>query len=182
MRLINNVFLLTLSAVLLFSCGSDKTADTLKEKIELAEKRMKSGASVEITRQAVIDFRNACMEYVEKFPDDSLAAGYLFKAAEAGISLMEPTSCIAQFSKFRKDYPSHERAADALFLTAFVYETQALNLDSAKFCYQEFIKNYPEHLLVKDAEASIRNLGKTPEELIREFENMQQDSVKTADV
>jgi hypothetical protein len=41
-----------------------------------------------------------------------------------------------------------------------------------------FLKKYPKHPYCKDAEMSIKNLGKTDEELIREFEKMNADSTQ----
>jgi hypothetical protein len=38
------------------------------------------------------------------------------------------------------------------------------------------LKKYPAHVFAKDAEASIKNLGKTDEELMREFEKLNNDS------
>jgi len=41
--------------------------------------------------------------------------------------------------------------------------------------YELFLSEYPEHDFSDDAKLAIRNLGKTPEDLIREFEMMESE-------
>lgn len=65
-----------------------------------------------------------------------------------------------------------------MFLKAFVLENQAQKYDQAKEVYEEFILLYPGHVMADDARYSIENMGKTPEELIEEFER--QDSIRQA--
>ena len=42
-----------------------------------------------------------------------------------------------------------------------------------------FLEKYPTHELVKDASASIELLGKSPEEIIKLFEERQKQAVQT---
>ena len=60
-----------------------------------------------------------------------------------------------------------------MFLQAFVYENHVGDLSNAREKYIEFIQKYPEKDFADDAEICLQNLGKTPEELIREFEEKQ---------
>ena len=50
------------------------------------------------------------------------------------------------------------------------------NLGKASDSYKEFISKYPNHELTDDATASLKFLGKTPEEMVKEFEKMNADS------
>jgi hypothetical protein len=69
-----------------------------------------------------------------------------------------------------------------LFLKGFVYENYLKNMDLAKKNYLLYIEKYPEGDYVKDARMSINNLGKTPDQMIMEFEAIQRyDSVRKAD-
>jgi len=36
--------------------------------------------------------------------------------------------------------------------------------------YREFLQKYPNHEFADDAELSLKNLGKTPEELLEQFQ------------
>jgi len=55
-------------------------------------------------------------------------------------------------------------------LKAYIYENLLSNLGLAQKTYRDFLSLYPDHELSDDAEAALLNLGKSPEELVREFE------------
>ena len=65
---------------------------------------------------------------------------------------------------------SFYKAPECLFLKAFVFENQLNNLKDAEILYKEFIASYPNHPLTDDAVASLEYLGKSPEELVRMFQ------------
>ncbi len=60
-----------------------------------------------------------------------------------------------------------------MYLKAYVYENYLGDLEHAKMIYIEFLEKYPDNEFADDAEISIQNLGKSPEELIRQFEEQQ---------
>jgi TolA-binding protein len=74
------------------------------------------------------------------------------------------------YNRILKSYPDFKKAPECLFLKAYVYENNLGQLNKARVFYQEFIDKYPDNDFADDAEISIQNLGKSPEELIREFE------------
>jgi hypothetical protein len=79
-------------------------------------------------------------------------------------------------------FPDHQKAPVCLFFKAFVYENLLRNLALAKETYLLYIEKYPNGEFVKDAQMSVQNLGKTPDQMIKEFEAMQRfDSVRKAD-
>ena len=55
-------------------------------------------------------------------------------------------------------------------MLGFVQENYSGNLDEARRIYQLFLMEFPNHEMADDARASIDNLGKSPEEIIRGFE------------
>jgi hypothetical protein len=61
-------------------------------------------------------------------------------------------------------------------MEAFAYENVIGNIAKASEYYNKFIAKYPEHDLADDAQAALKYLGKTPEEMVREFEKMNTDS------
>jgi TolA-binding protein len=84
------------------------------------------------------------------------------------------------FERLRSEYPDYPRTADALFLEAFVYDDQVKDYAKAGELYRLFIEKYPNHPFAKDAEASLNMLGKSNEDLIKEFEeNLKADSAAT---
>ena len=80
---------------------------------------------------------------------------------------------ILYYDKITYTYPKFRKIAYCYFLEGFVYENQMNDLINAKKYYTLFITKYPTHPLTKDAKILIENLGKSPEELIKGFEEKQ---------
>jgi len=164
---------LTGLAGFLSACGPSKT--TLEEKIILTEERIFS-AEAGFSRAGADSLVQLYREFAELYPDDSLAPIYLFKAASVSMNMQDGPGSIALFSQIRESYPDFDKAPLCLFFTGYVQENVLGDINKARETYQLFIDTYPEHDFADDAQASINNLGKTPEEMIREFE-AKQDSV-----
>ena len=68
------------------------------------------------------------------------------------------------------DYGDFAKVPECYFLKGFVYENNIKDIKQARIAYTEFITKFPNHDLRDDAEISMKNLGKTPEQIVREFE------------
>lgn len=142
--------------------------DSLIYRIELLEQKID-------TRQA-IDYNfagelvNAYTNFFNSYPKDALAADYLFKAAEVSMNAKQSQKAIELLAKFVDLYPDHQKSSFALFMQAFIYETQLGDIDEAKKLYTQVIDYYPSTRLAEDAKACIQNLGKSESQLIEEFE------------
>jgi len=117
---------------------------------------------------------NAVVSSYEKFantyPDDPKTPDYLFKSGEIFRSLKKYQKAIDTYESIYKNHSSYEKAPHSLFLMGFSYENDVKNNDKAKECYTEFLGKYPKHDLAKDVKFSLENLGKSPEDIIKEFE------------
>lgn len=113
---------------------------------------------------------NIYTNVVRDFPDTKMAAEYLYKAGEISSSLNHSLEAIEYFKQVYEKYPDFDKAAYCLFLQAFIYDNQLHQLGQAEQMYREVIKKFPNEKIAKDAEACINNLGKSDEELIKEFE------------
>ena len=121
-------------------------------------------------------------DFITRFPTDSLSPVYLFKAANLTITEGDGNKSLTLLDQFVRNFPDHPKVAVCLFLKGFVYENILKNMDLAKKSYLLYIEKYPNGDYVKDALMSVKNLGKTPEQMVREFEAMQKlDSVMKAD-
>ena len=121
-------------------------------------------------------------DFITRFPDDSLSRVYLFKAANLAIAEGDGNKAITFLDQFIKKYPDHPKAPVCSFFKGYVYENILKNMDMAKENYLFYIEKYPNDAFVKDARMAVKNLGKTPEQMIKEFEAMQKyDSVRKAD-
>ena len=116
--------------------------------------------------------------YAERFGNYDKAPGSLYKAGEMAMAFELPVDAIKYFDRLYNEYPDFEKRPYALFLKAFVTENQSQNYEEAERLYKEFIELYPDHEMADDAEYSIKNMGKSAEELIRQFEI--QDSIREA--
>ncbi len=114
-------------------------------------------------------------EYATRFPDDSLAIEYLFKAAEVTNGIGKPEQAFEMFGSLFAMYPASQKAPLALFMQGFIAETRLFDKEKAKTIYTDFLLKYPDHNLSKDVRFSLDNLDKTDEELIRQFEEMNAD-------
>jgi hypothetical protein len=64
---------------------------------------------------------------------------------------------------------------------AFFTRNEIHNLDSAKLKYEIFLRDFPKHPIAKDVAITLSNLGKSPEQMMKEFEERQQtDSLAKA--
>ena len=173
---IKTIIFCTLSCILLAACTNTK--QQLKDEIDSKEKLLyenKNGRiNTKLAREVIIHYRY----YAEKFPDDSLSVEYLFKAGELANSMQLPQPALGYLNRLMNKYPNYKNAPYALFMQGMIYDDQLKDTANARKIYQQVIVKYPESQLAKDAEASIYNLGKSVEELVREFEKKQAASAK----
>lgn len=181
------------SAAILMSCSSssennndNETAYVALEKMsieslesEIAKReKLVSEDSTGVDDKNAADLLEAYYVYADRFSNRANSADRLFKAAELAMSLNHTPQAIKYFERVYNDYKDYEKRPYALFLQAFVLENQAMEYDRATEIYKEFIKLYPNHPMADDAEYSMMNMGKSPEELIEEFER--RDSLQAA--
>ncbi|MFN5319770.1 MAG: tetratricopeptide repeat protein [Bacteroidia bacterium] len=169
------IFLLFGTFCLLSACGDNRTEAL--EKIKDVEKKLLDAQGMPKDDQSAYNLQVLYDDFAVRFPEDPKAPEYLFKTAEIGMNIKGGgESNVKVLEKFLSMFPNDKRAPDALFLLGYVYDNQINNDAKAKEYYTSFLKKYPKHPYCKDAEMSIKNLGKTDEELIREFEKMNADS------
>jgi outer membrane protein assembly factor BamD (BamD/ComL family) len=121
-------------------------------------------------------------DFLARFPGDSLSPVYLFKAVNLAIAVSDGNKALSLLDQFIQKYPDHPKAPVCWFFKGYVYENILKNMDLAKENYLVFIEKFPDNDFVNDARMALKNLGKTPEQMIMEFEAMQKyDSVRKAD-
>ena len=162
--------LMLLLAVVLFSC-KEKQQDPVV-KIENLENELFADDAVfdDEGRKKAAELVDLYTAYAENHPQDKNTPGYLFKAADITMNLFDATKAINLYNKIIYTYPEYVKAPECLFLVAYIYENYLQNYSKAEEVYRLFIEKYPDNEFADDAELSIKNMGKTPEELIREFE------------
>ena len=167
----NFQFILAISfagLLMLTSCQTDKKQQ-LSEQINSLEKTLFENKKGVIDKKEAANMIYTYLQFVDTYPKDSESPKYLFKAADVSINTFHSAESINLFDRIIKDYPEYEKVPQALFLKAFTYENYLTEVDSARKYYELFLEEYPNHVFSNDAQISLQNLGKTPEEIIREF-------------
>ncbi len=135
--------------------------------IKKVEEEMHSSSEINnVTGNLAI---KAYTDYAGFFPDDSLSPDYLFKAGEIAIAMQQYPQALTYYNSITEKYPKFKYIQESLYLQGFLLDNY-LNEDAkAKIIYEKVITKYPTSSCANDAKAAINNLGKTDEELIKEF-------------
>jgi len=166
--------IMPLLVVLLVACNDSKTKSL--ENIERLEKQLLDANGNPKDEASAYNLQVEYDEFASRFPDDPKSPEFLYKTATISINLNWGESAVKVLNKFLQLFPNDKRAPEVLFFLGFVYDNQLNDDAKAGAIYNDFLKKYPKHTLARDVEASIKNLGKSDEELIREFERMNTDS------
>jgi TolA-binding protein len=158
-------------------CKSEKKK--LTEQIDKNEKTMYTDTTKMLNHNLALSEIDLYKEYAEKYPEDTMSATYLFRAADLAHGMRKNREAMDLYSLFISKYPSHQKAAASLFLIAFVYDNDMNMKDSAKVKYHQFLEKYPQHSLAPSAKAALDQIemGLSDEELVKMFE-ARQDSLK----
>jgi TolA-binding protein len=102
-----------------------------------------------------------------------LALGLVFTACKSGPTeqaLFEKAKKFQEESNFNgaidayqeivKRFPKSTQAPQCQFMVGYLYANHLKNEDMARKAYQTFIRDYPEHELIKDAQWELDHLGK----------------------
>lgn len=77
-----------------------------------------------------------------------------------------------------KRFPKSQQAPQCQFMMGYLYANHLKNIDMAREAYKTFIRNFPEHELVKDAQWELDHLGKDVNEIEELNKILGQDSAK----
>jgi outer membrane protein assembly factor BamD (BamD/ComL family) len=158
------------SASLLFNAACTDPRTKARKAITGMEDEMFADTTGLIDQVKADELIRAYIDFADTCPDDTAAATYLFKAGELMMNMSNPAGAIGLFERVTNDYPGFAKADVAFFLQAFVYENNLGNMSKAAELYRAFLGKFPASDFADDAEVCLQNLGKSPEELIREFE------------
>ncbi len=158
-----------LLAIVLFACSNSVKKDM--QNIKQLEEKFYNVSSNAVPNP--IDAKNLLREYskfVNDHPEDENTPEFLFKASRVAIGVQQYEQAIKFLDDICTNHPDSKRVASAIFTKAFVYENNLNDTKTAEKLYKEFIDKYPKDELAESATFALKNLGKTNEELIKEFE------------
>ena len=166
-------FRISILCLILIGCsegGRDKlsSCDELKAQVVSLEKEVANHVSLDThdashLMKAYADFANAC-------PADSIVAEYLVRRADLLRGAGKFHDAIRLLQNVHDGYPTYENRALCAFLIAYLYETELGDDEMAEKFYKGVIDLHPESNEAKLAALSLKHIGKSPEELVRQFQ------------
>lgn len=108
--------------------------------------------------------------YHQNYFKDQTCADYLFKAGELTENINQPYRSIGFYTKCYEEYPAFKLSAECLFRMANLYDYKLSNYIKAKALYQEVQVKFSKSPWAKDAAAAIVLMGKSDQEMIKDFE------------
>ncbi|UTW61464.1 hypothetical protein KFE98_15815 [bacterium SCSIO 12741] len=177
---------IALFAALFAACGTSTTPESTEKDSEILKKeaiasikdqesKLLNSVSGQIDVNQANKVVSLYIQFANNNADDENAPEFLFKAAEVCMGISAFDRSINILKNFDRDYGNHEKAVDALYLTAFIYDNYLNQKGMAETKYRELIQRFPRHEYAIQAQASIKNLHMTDEELIERFEQMNKE-------
>jgi outer membrane protein assembly factor BamD (BamD/ComL family) len=160
-------FITIFSSAIIFSCTSQRDREA-KGISKLEEELTAQAARPE--PEKLNELMDLYLNFIENHPTDSTSPQYLYKAVNLAMGMNNGPKAMELVDRTLNEYPNSSKQAETIFLKAYIYENLLSNLGLAQKTYRDFLSRYPDHELSDDAEAALMNLGKSPEELVREFE------------
>ena len=102
--------------------------------------------------------------------DKNKKVDYLLRAGEMAALLNQYDKALGYYDKILKEFPQSPKAPIALFMKGYTLDDKLNQLDRAKAAYEEFLKKYPDNDFADDTRFLLENLGKSEEEIIKQFE------------
>ena len=112
-------------------------------------------------------------QFVAEFPEDSVSDKLLFKEAEILMNINRPKEAVAVIDSLITNYSDSRLLPQAMHLKGFIYDDKIHSPEMARIAFEALMEKFPNHELSKNASDYIKILGKTPEEVIKEFEQQQ---------
>jgi outer membrane protein assembly factor BamD (BamD/ComL family) len=165
------LFISSLSLLVFSGCGV-KTKK--REEISTLEKLADRGYDRELYARLAAQYE----DFASVYPNDTNSRNFLFRAANVCITIQEGSRSIELFDKYIERYPGDSKISDCIFLKAFAYETILHDYTSAEKFYLEFLEKYPDDPRTLDVELSIQQLGRPPEDILREFMERESDTLR----
>lgn len=167
------LLLVSLISFAIIACNNEKRK--LKSEIDEMEKSAFADTTGTIMFESATGLVDKYVAYADKYQEEKESPDYLFKAAEISMNMGNHLQSIQLFDKFRERYPENEKAPMALFFKGFVFDDRLKDFPAAEAVYEEFLQTYPNHEMADDVQAMKLHLGKSDEEIIREFEQRLQE-------
>ncbi|MGB1018769.1 MAG: tetratricopeptide repeat protein [Chitinophagales bacterium] len=167
-----------ISMLFLISCESSSTENKVSEQdIESIIADLKTVNTLD--KEKINTFITSVDNFVVSNPKSEKAPNYLELKAKYITALGKHNEAIKVYDNIYQNYENYKNYSDALFMKAFIYENNLNNKAEAELHYQKYLNEFPNGVFAKDAQFSLDNMNKTPEELMEMFKKMNEEAEKT---
>ncbi len=163
---------LLLSCALFFSCKNGPSIEELAAGITALETEIGEDPGHAQSKIPPL------LEKYEEFAalaqaDENTKVNYLLRAGEMASLINQHTKSLGYYERILAEYPGHPKAATAMFMKGYTLDDKLGRLEEAKAVYDAFLAKYPDNDFADDTEFLLKNLGKSEEEIIKQFEQQQ---------
>lgn len=142
--------------------------DSLLKQITTLEKELY--ASERLDEQKAGRIVNLYEKYYQNYHRYPETPDFLFKAGEVTENINQPYRAIEFYTHCYEEYPAFKFHAECLFRMANLYDYKLNDYIKAKALYEEVKVQFPKSPWARDADAAIKLMGKSDQDMIREFE------------
>ncbi len=172
--------LFSISLFMIISCTNkrEKLSNDIKQR---ESKLFSNGNAYNLKTPEVQGLIDKYILFANTFPEDTSAAEYIYKSADLYIGIKNYTAAAKSYDEVIKLYPSYSKMSYCIFLAGFNAENNLRDYDLAKKYYELFLLKYPKAAMADDVRFSLLNLGKSADDIVKEFEqkNRIKDSLST---
>ncbi len=162
--------------ILLIVSTACDSKSSLVSKINKSEAVIFSDSTADPDNTKVKDLTDLYLKYADNYPEDTLSAEYLFKAADLFIYLRDFRSTLTMFDRIQTKYPLFSKLDKTYFLKAFIYEQHLNEPEKAAELYRQFITKFPKSELADDASQALLFVGKSDAEIMQMLNERAADS------
>lgn len=158
--------ILFLMLIFLISCSS-KNENELFEEIKVHNEKGEYDLLIEKVNVMREDFKSSekTLEAMEL-----LGNLYVNNFIEPRNETENTKKAIDLFIEMNKNFPDNKKGKHYLFMAAFLSSEKLKDLEQARKLYTEFINKYPDDELTSSAKYELDNLGKSPDEILKNIE------------
>jgi TolA-binding protein len=139
-----------------------------KKAVDSAEKIMRADKTYNM--QNAMGTLKAYNDYIQKYPNDTITAEYLFLAADLAMGSKQYTESANYLENLLANHKDYRKYPDACFVAAFVYDTYLEDVnhggDRAKQLYEFIIANYPNTSYAEQSKVLITYIGVSEDQML----------------
>ncbi len=195
-KILQNILILILAAFVVFlmfyNCTGAKTEEQPKTEVKDSTQKTNSAytnecrtlyldackndsiilTATELDKKVANKAIKAFADFSFYCPTDTLAPIFLLKAGQIAQSINNLPQAQLSFERVINDFPNFKNRGAAMFLLAQLYDEPAMLNDEekARELYGQIINTFPNTDWAKNASDARTLLGKTDEQIIKEFE------------